>query len=136
VTAARVGWAVLGTILAVSAAFVSIRYGISASIAAVLFVLVPFVPWRPLRTPWIPLVVLVAYTVWPIWPPLFSAGLGWLTGIAAVRVRNGPEDPAEPRRLGMRILGFDNSRPTYRGRARPRPAPGDETSEDQEPSES
>ncbi|MEV6304687.1 hypothetical protein AB0M02_35120 [Actinoplanes sp. NPDC051861] len=110
-TAGRIGWVVLGLLTLASAIAVSFRFGVGTIVAALIFFVVPWMPWKPLRSAWFPLSGLVVLTVWPVWPPLFGAGLGWLTGIAAVRVLRGPDElrdgPAGPGRLGFRVLGLD-----------------------------
>ncbi|BBH69006.1 hypothetical protein ACTI_56910 [Actinoplanes sp. OR16] len=88
--APRVGWAVAGLFVAAILVYECIKHGIPAVIAAVIFLAVPWVPWWPLRLPWVPLAAVVVYTFEPFhWPPFYTAGLAWLTGIAAVRVVHG-----------------------------------------------
>lgn len=111
-TAGRVGWAVLGVLLMALAVTTGVRNGVAAMTVTVVFTFLPLVRWWPLRTAWIPLAALVAFTVWPLWPPLFGAGLGWLIGIAGVRVFSRVDEraaTAEPGRLGMRVLDLDHT---------------------------
>ncbi|MGR6915602.1 hypothetical protein ACU635_15270 [[Actinomadura] parvosata] len=102
----RLAWGALALFLAAFAVFESVKYGLPTTAAALAFVVLPDVarlagvrPPGPLHQAvhrvWIPLAVLVFYTFGPIvWPPLFTAGLGWLTRIAADRtLGRGLSDP-------------------------------------------
>jgi hypothetical protein len=88
-------WTVLALFLAAFAVFESVKYGLPTSVAALAFFALPALT-RVVRVPgvlhqavnrvWIPLAVLIGYSIGPVvWPPLFTAGLGWLTGIAVDR---------------------------------------------------
>ncbi|GIG70751.1 hypothetical protein [Phytomonospora endophytica] len=86
---ARVGWAVLGLLLAAFAVFEAQKYGVPTTAAAVASFAVPALFRRHAlaRAWWIPLTVLVGYSLGSLeFPPLFTAGLGWMTLIVALKV--------------------------------------------------
>ncbi|WP_229069946.1 hypothetical protein [Actinoplanes sp. DH11] len=90
--AARIGWAVAGLFLVAFTVSECAKHEAPATAAAVIFLGLPWLPWRPLRIAWVPLCLLVLYTFGTfVFPPFFTAGLGWLTGIATYRVVRGPE---------------------------------------------
>ncbi|NUS73923.1 MAG: hypothetical protein HOQ05_11010 [Corynebacteriales bacterium] len=91
------GWLLLTVFLGAFAVFESAKYGLPTTGAAVAFFLLPDLVrkiagrWRwvvaAANSGWIPAVILVGYSFSPIaWPPLFTAGLGWATRLAAARV--------------------------------------------------
>ncbi len=103
----RVAWAALAVFLLAFVVLEVINHGVAALAAALVFLIVPdlamvigagaagkgklspkAVPYyNLLHRPWIPLAVLVVYSAGLLgeWVPLFTAGLGWLTHIAADR---------------------------------------------------
>ncbi|MEV0199767.1 hypothetical protein [Nonomuraea sp. NPDC050691] len=95
--ARRAAWGALALFLAAFAIFESQKYGLPTTLAMLVFLALPdLARLAGVRPPglmygavhrvWIPLAILVGYTVGPlVWPPLFTAGLGWLTRIAAER---------------------------------------------------
>ncbi|HEY1178084.1 MAG TPA: hypothetical protein VGF17_18160 [Phytomonospora sp.] len=90
---ARVAWGALALFLAAFAVFEAQKYGLPTTAAAVASFLVPALFRRHAlaRAWWIPLTVLVGYSFGPVeFPPLFTAGLGWMTLIVALKaVRRG-----------------------------------------------
>lgn len=92
-----IGWGALALFLAAFAVFESVKYGLPTTAAMLAFLVLPDLArlagvrppgtlYQAVHRVWIPLAVLVGYTFGPIvWPPLFTAGLGWLTRIAAER---------------------------------------------------
>ncbi|WP_283134570.1 hypothetical protein [Rhizohabitans arisaemae] len=91
--ARRIAWGVFAVFLAAFAVFEAVKYGLPTTAAALVSLAVPFTfrTSRIAQSALLPLAVLLFYTFGPIvFPPLFTAGLGWLTGVAILRaVRRG-----------------------------------------------
>ncbi|WP_214104504.1 hypothetical protein [Acrocarpospora catenulata] len=85
----RAAWGIFAAFLGAFAVFEAVKYGLLTTVAAVAFLAVPFVfrASRVAQSALLPLAVLIAYAFFtPVaWPPAFTAGLGWLTGVAVLR---------------------------------------------------
>ncbi|GAA1009883.1 hypothetical protein Aple_022790 [Acrocarpospora pleiomorpha] len=85
----RVAWGTFAAFLGAFAVFESVKYGLPTTAAAVASLAVPFAfrTNRVAQSAFLPLAVMIAYALFtPVaMPPVFTAGLGWLTGVAVLR---------------------------------------------------
>ncbi|NUR89000.1 MAG: DUF4260 domain-containing protein [Nonomuraea sp.] len=93
--ASRTGWALLAAFCLAFLAFEVNKYGGASLASAVLFAAAPYATrfggpallHDLAHRPWIPLAVLVGYSVSTLeWVPVFTAGLAWMTYVAAARL--------------------------------------------------